>query len=270
MYFVRGCPAPAAGVVPLVVSFLPEFPLLKLEHGCAPVNCSFCFSADGLELIWKDDLGARDYIHIRRLTGVCLVLPASHGQPMPSSLLHQSSFSFRLMFGRRSIALAARSEHDRCMFLSGLLCLLDHAEGCSAGREIWDDVAPLLIQTCASAKQQPISAYSINQSQEYCSSKLSSAMSINSEQLPEVTGALVREMVMQKRIACAASEDFVSNCRVQLFDDGTVVVLRDVSSNSNQELMRSSFFSLSPKGIDSHVWMSQVHSNSFRRRCICP
>jgi hypothetical protein len=66
---------------------------------------------------------------------------------------------------------------------------------------------------------------------------------------------------MEKLIVCAASDDIVVQCRVQLLDDGTVVVLRIASANKAEdyvELARSSFFDVSASGVQSHVWMLQV------------
>ena len=66
---------------------------------------------------------------------------------------------------------------------------------------------------------------------------------------------------MQRRILCAASDDIVINFRVQLLNDGTVIVLRDAAAHKEEdalEFVRSSFFDLSENGVRSHVWMSQV------------
>jgi hypothetical protein len=286
MYFLRGYPASSAGLVQMVVSRLDAFPLLKLgRNGVAEMRTIF-FSADGSELLWKGKRGTYDVFPIRKLLGVSLDF--SPGQPEDPSItkLHQTHLNFLLQFSHRSITLAARSEHERCMFIAGVLCLRDQAVGCSAGQDMWDGIAPLLFQTQAAPQQQQqeqLSAHAAPAGTARVAAIMGQSLLLNAAQCtqrsplcipnPTVGGksaavaapashaSLVEEMTMQKRVVCALSDDIVIDCRVRLLSDGSVLVLRDAPAHKDDgvlELVRSSFFEVSLSGIESHVWMSEV------------
>jgi hypothetical protein len=79
-------------------------------------------------------------------------------------------------------------------------------------------------------------------------------------------------MTMQRRVTCAASDDIVIGFRVQLLDDGTIIVLRDAAAHKQEGssvYMRSSFFDVSASGVRSHVWMSQARDLLQRVRTVC-
>ena len=298
MYFLRGFPASSAGVVQMVVSRLDAFPLLKLgRNGVAEMRTIF-FSADGSELLWKGNRGTCDVFPIRKLLGVSLDFSPDHAEDPSITKLHQTRLSFLLQFSHRSITLAARSEHERCMFVAGVLCLRDQAVGCSAGREMWDDIAPLLFQTQAALQQQQqqLSAHAAPTGTTRVADIMGQSLLLNAAQstqrsalcIPNATvggksaagaasashASLIEEMTMQKRVVCALSDDIVIDCRVQLRSDGSVLVLRDAPAHKDDgalELVRSSFFEVSLSGIESHVWMSEVTAcmlHPFSRRVL--
>ena len=290
MYFVRDCPAPSAGIIPLIVSRLNEFPLLKLgRNGVAEMRTIF-FSSDGSELLWKGKRGAYDIVPIRKLIAVSLNFTVE-SESDSIAKLRESQLSFLLQFTHRNVMLAARTESERCMFISGVLCLRDQSPGCTIGREIWADIAPLLSQTLSSVQQQqqqqqqqpseratlkkrPSVILGHNLLHTAANSTQQRRFVVSKPTAPPSSGAaapacspndIVKEMVMQRRIVCAASDDIVINFRVQLLSDGTVIVFRDAAAHKEEdalEFLRSSFFRLSENGVTSHVWMSQV-----RTRC---
>ncbi len=248
---------------------------------------SIYFSADGSELLWKGKRGGYDIVPIRKLVAVSLDFPVNDAADAAVAELRKNHLSFLLQFTHRSVMLAARSENERCMFVSGLLCLRDQTAGCTIGSDIWEDIAALLFQTLSPSQQQPSeqgaavrkkrtsivlghsllhSAARSTQQQRLVISKLQSAVSEHTATTGSTTGlndGIVKEMMMQRRIACAASDDIVINFRVQLLKDGTVIVSRDPAAHkeeTNLEFLRSSFFDVSRGAVKSHVWMSQVRS----------
>jgi hypothetical protein len=77
---------------------------------------------------------------------------------------------------------------------------------------------------------------------------------------------------MQRRVACAASDDIIVGFRVQLLSDGTVIVMRDVAAHKQEGssvFMQSSFFEVSASGVKSHVWMSQARDMLQLARLVC-
>ncbi len=291
MYFLRGYPAASAGLLQAVVSRLDEFPLLKIGRNGVAEMRSFFFSADGSELLWKGKRGLYDVLPIRKLFAASIDF--SDGVVSDSSVakLHDMRLSFLLQFSHRKVVLAARSEHERCMFLAGLLRLRDLATDCVVGREIWDSIAPLLYQVQASPPQQQqlssqsksiskttasaiqgqsllLSAIQSTQHTPLCSTASTSRATATVGSTSASSHALVKEMTMQKRVECAASDEISIDCRVRLLGDGSVLVLRNAAAHKTGdtlELARSSFFEVSSSGINSHVWMSEVVDFFLRR-----
>jgi hypothetical protein len=288
MYFSCGDAA-----VRQIVNQLDEFQLLKLGcSGVAEIRTIY-FSADGSELLWKGKRGTYVVFPIHKVLGVYLDFPPDCIANDSIAQLHQTHCSFLLQFPHRSVTLAARSQHERCVFVAGVLYLLDQAVGASAGRQMWEDIAPLLFQA-QTAPQQQLSAHAASTSPTSVSTVADKHLLLSTAQftqrsssirpLPPAPGhtsaalsasasraSLVKEMIMRQRIVCAASDDIVIACRVQLFSDGTVVVLRDAAAHKCEctlQLMRSSFFEVSPSGVESHVWMSEVATS--RRRPLLP
>jgi hypothetical protein len=255
---------------------------------------SIYFSADGSELLWKGKRGGYDIVPIRKLVGVSLDFPVDDAADATIAELRKNQLSFLLQFTHRNVMLAARSENERCMFVSGLLCLRDQAAGCTIGSDIWEDIAALLFQTLSPSQQQPCeqgavvrkkrtsivlghsllhSAARSTQQQRLVISKLQSAVSEHSADVSStgLNDGIVKEMIMQRRIACAASDEIVVNFRVQLLKDGTVIVSRDAAAHKEEktlEFLRSSFFDVSRGGVKSHVWMSQVRSVQQSARAV--
>jgi hypothetical protein len=280
MYFLRECPAPSATMVQKVVSRLDDFPLLKLgRNGIAEMRSMF-FSTDGTELLWKGKRGVYDVVPVRQLADVSLDMPAEEGDDAAMAKLNEIHLSFTLQFAHRSVTLAARSAEERCMFLAGVLCLRDQTKGCSVGSDIWDSIAPQLLETqaplCEPSPSNTTRSSGKRRSVIFGHSLLLAAAESSQAHRPLKTarlkrsaavavarpsGKIVLETVMEKLIVCAASDDIVVQCRVQLLDDGTVVVSRIASANKAEdyvELARSSFFDVSASGVQSHVWMLQV------------
>jgi hypothetical protein len=275
-------PSPSTDIVQLVVSRLEDFPLLKLgRNGVAEMRSIF-FSADGLELLWKGKRGSYDVVPVQKLVGVTLDFPVDGDADDAVAKLRDSQLSFVLQFRHRSIMLAARSELERRMFLSGVLCLRDKAAGCTVGQDIWQDIAPLLFETPHSPLQLLPHAASVRKKRGSIISGhgvlLSAAQSTQQHRisvakpalplLPAASSndslpppAVVKNMAVQKRIVRAASEDIVIECRAQLMSDGTVVVLRDAAAHKEEgsvELAVSSAFDVSSSDGKSLVWTSEV------------
>lgn len=277
-------PSPSTDIVQLVVSRLDDFPLLKLgRNGVAEMRSIF-FSADGLELLWKGKRGSYDVVPVQKLVGVSLDFPVDGDADDAVAKLRDSQLSFVLQFRHRSIMLAARSELERRMFLSGVLCLRDKAAGCTVGQDIWQDIAPMLFETPQSALQLQPHAASVRKKRSSVVSGqgigvlLSAAQSTQQHRISVAKPALpllsaassndslpppavVKHMAVQKRIVRAASEDIVIECRAQLMSDGTVVVLRDAAAHKEEgsvELAISSAFDVSSSDGKCLVWTSEV------------
>lgn len=283
MYFLRGYDSVSAGIAQIVVSRLDEFPLLKIGRNGVAEMRSFFISFDGTELLWKGKRGAYDTLPIRKLLGVSLDSSVLDSNDSSVARLHETRLSFLLQFSHRDVLLAARSEHERCTFLAGLLRLRDQAAGCIVGQEIWESISPVLFQIQASAQHEQQFAQTAPaitskvtaimgqslllgaaQSTQRNALRNRNSMALRSSAACFASGSsqiLVSETIMQKRVVCASSDDVVIECRVQLLSDGSVIVLRDSAAHKNEEaleLARSSSFEVSSSGINSHAWMSEV------------